>query len=42
MVRGEVAPTQGDVLVTGISVTRERAVARTRLGVCPSLMQWTS
>lgn len=35
MVRGEVAPTQGDVLVTGISVTRERAVARTRLGVCP-------
>lgn len=35
MIRGEVIPDSGKILVNGISVTEHRGRARTRLGVCP-------
>lgn len=35
MIRGEVTPTDGDIFVNGIPVVRNRALARTKLGVCP-------
>lgn len=35
MIRGEMIPTAGDIYVTGISVTQQRGLARTKLGVCP-------
>jgi ATP-binding cassette subfamily A (ABC1) protein 3 len=35
LIRGDLRPEHGDVLVEGTSVTRQRALARKQLGVCP-------
>lgn len=35
IIRGEVPATSGEIYVTGISVNGNRALARTKLGVCP-------
>lgn len=35
MIRGEVPPTSGEIFITGISISEDRALARTQLGVCP-------
>lgn len=35
MIRGETLTSSGDIFVTGISITEQRALARTKLGVCP-------
>lgn len=35
MIRGEVLPTSGEIFITGISISEDRALARTQLGVCP-------
>ncbi|KAK9463384.1 uncharacterized protein V1516DRAFT_667624 [Lipomyces oligophaga] len=35
MIRGEIIPSAGDIIVEGISVNENRAYARTHLGVCP-------
>ncbi|KAG8817559.1 hypothetical protein FRC17_011173 [Serendipita sp. 399] len=35
MIRGEVSPNSGDVLLNGMSITRKSAAARVYLGVCP-------
>lgn len=35
LIRGEIAPSAGDVYVEDVSVTSDRAKARTHLGVCP-------
>ena len=35
MIRGEISMTAGEIFVTGIPVSQQRALARTCLGVCP-------
>jgi ATP-binding cassette, subfamily A (ABC1), member 3 len=35
LIRGDLHPTKGDVLVSQISVTQNRALARANMGVCP-------
>lgn len=35
MIRGETSPNSGDVLLKGMSITRNSAAARVSLGVCP-------
>ncbi|KAK9486005.1 hypothetical protein V1527DRAFT_451584 [Lipomyces starkeyi] len=35
MIRGEIAPSTGNVFVENVSVSSNRAHARTHLGVCP-------
>jgi ATP-binding cassette subfamily A (ABC1) protein 3 len=35
MIRGDISPSSGDVLIDGMSITRQSAAARVSLGVCP-------
>ncbi|CAG8736430.1 11968_t:CDS:2, partial [Acaulospora colombiana] len=35
MIRGDISPSSGDVLINGMSITRHSAAARVSLGVCP-------
>lgn len=35
MIRGDISPTKGDILVSQTSITQSRALARANLGVCP-------
>lgn len=35
IIRGEITPNSGDVLIKGMSITRNSAAARVSLGVCP-------
>jgi len=35
LIRGDIRPDHGDVLVEGTSITHQRALARKQLGVCP-------